>query len=46
MKTELPAMNGGIDRRRFLFGTGLTVAGMALTLRSFAESSRHAGRRA
>ncbi len=39
MKTESSVKAGGIDRRRFLFGTGLTVAGMALTLRSFAESS-------
>lgn len=39
MKTEIPAMTGGMDRRRFLFGTGLTVAGMALTLRSLAEST-------
>jgi selenocysteine lyase/cysteine desulfurase len=28
-----------MDRRRFLFGTGLTVAGMALACRSYAESS-------
>ncbi len=38
MKNEISAMTGGMDRRRFLFGTGLTVAGMALTRRSLAEA--------
>ena len=37
MKTEHSKTAGAIDRRRFLFGTGLTVAGMALTVRSLAE---------
>ncbi|MEO5717127.1 MAG: aminotransferase class V-fold PLP-dependent enzyme [Chthoniobacterales bacterium] len=38
MKNEIPALTSGMDRRRFLFGTGLTVAGMALARRSLAES--------
>ncbi len=38
MKTENSPLNAGMDRRRFLFGTGLTVAGMALTRRSLAEA--------
>lgn len=38
MKTESAQISASMDRRRFLFGTGLTVAGMALTLRSLAES--------
>ena len=34
----LPAEPGAIGRRRFLVGTGLTLAGMALTRRSIAEA--------
>ncbi len=38
MKTERTPISSAMDRRRFLFGTGLTVAGMALTLRSRAQA--------
>nr|MBA3650406.1 aminotransferase class V-fold PLP-dependent enzyme [Chthoniobacterales bacterium] len=38
MKTGSSPINAGMDRRRFLFGTGLTFAGMALARRSLAEA--------
>ncbi|MBA2434510.1 MAG: twin-arginine translocation signal domain-containing protein, partial [Chthoniobacterales bacterium] len=38
MKTERAPISSAMDRRRFLVGTGLTVAGMALTLRSRAQA--------
>ncbi len=39
MRNRIETSSLGLDRRRFIFGTGLTLAGMALALRSAADSA-------